>query len=398
MIKKYPIIGSVSFNQEQASQAVVLNASGAIYPFGDFTLVDRSTELVQGRIVTAIGMFATNPATTVLKIFKRNSAGNYDVVVNQAFSHPGGGWQSCVLTQPFTVPGTGHYIGAFIHACTNDLTASIARAYVPNAEVLGTGQTMTEDSGLTLPMQYSYEISTSNVTTVSYKVPPACCLWLGQSMNAAFHGTSLYAVRHTNGTHMNINPSTGVAAQASEPLAGVDGNLSCVASVMGDLLLDDGIFPSVWHHIPALGGTYMADWAVGGAYNSKIALAKSHIDALGLSFTHVMLGIGETDAYYSPPSTNFLALLQSIIGSVRAANINAPIIITQETWCNGSIPANAGTQVRAAQATACNGVDVFLGHDRDLFGNSLRLSDQTHFNDAGRDADAAACMTDILSV
>lgn len=241
---------------------------------------------------------------------------------------------------------------------------------------------------LVLLLLFGGVASASQQITVQRILRPSPVIVIGgQSNSTAYIGPTLYTFRHNGGSCQSINFSTGVATTAVEPLPDLDGGLSTWASPLCDLLLDNINIQKVWLINISLGGTKFADFAVGGQYNGRIATAKSRIDSLGLTATHVIWGQGETDALTSSPATAFQSQIQSIIDTFRNNGISAPIIIPKETFNQGAIPANAGTQVRAAQAAVVNGTDIFAGPDLDTLGNAFRIQDaqQVHFNVTGRD-------------
>lgn len=136
----------------------------------NFTLVDRSAALPNNAKVVTIGIYAaTANASYVAKILKRNSAGNYDIVVSQAVSHPGGGWADFTLTTPHAIPASGeYYIGVYFPVATViDKTASRLRSYAVG-NVTGAGQTLIEDNAVCVPTRYS---AINNLTVASAALP-----------------------------------------------------------------------------------------------------------------------------------------------------------------------------------------------------------------------------------
>ncbi|MDP1964043.1 MAG: hypothetical protein Q8K93_17790 [Reyranella sp.] len=140
---------------------------GASLPAGSFTLVDRTTAVLNSQTVLSIGVNSNVAGTFVVKILKRNSAGNYDVVVSESKSHAGGGWQDYTLTASYAVPASGtFYLGAYgTTASAMQSTASVARAY-SLSDVTGSSQTLTEDNNNAYPMRYAYSSGATNDMTV----------------------------------------------------------------------------------------------------------------------------------------------------------------------------------------------------------------------------------------
>jgi hypothetical protein len=146
-----------------------INTGGGAVNLQNYTMVSRDTAVLNGVTVTKIGVYSTTVNSTfALKLVKRNSANNYDVVVNQAFSHGGTGWEDMTLTTPYVVPGSGTYYLAAWQNNSNPNAATGARAYLL-ANMTGTGQTTTgEDTGNNCyPLRYGYSTSLSNMTVVT---------------------------------------------------------------------------------------------------------------------------------------------------------------------------------------------------------------------------------------
>lgn len=109
-----------------------------------YTYVDRSLNLIVGKTVKALGMFTTASGTYPLKIVRRNSAGNYTVILSQNIVHTGTGFEDVAIT-PWTVPNDGfnYYIGAFTTGKTHPMFDSWPRSFAPS-DISGT-VSMTED-------------------------------------------------------------------------------------------------------------------------------------------------------------------------------------------------------------------------------------------------------------
>jgi hypothetical protein len=138
--------------------------------FDTYTWIERGVALTNGNIVVSLGFYSTASGSVTLKIVKRNSAGNYDVVVSETFSHGGSGWQSFNLSSAYAIPGSGTYYPAIyttISGAVLPYSNGISRAY-KSGDVTGTGQSgISEDSGAMLPLRATYQGTTSNMTAKS---------------------------------------------------------------------------------------------------------------------------------------------------------------------------------------------------------------------------------------
>lgn len=133
-----------------------------------YTFVNRSSDLsgddvplINGNTVGAIAIYATNPTGLKAKIVKKNSAGNYNVLVDVLVTGTATvGWQVVTLEEPFTIPATGdYYVAAYFPASgTMGTLASQPRSYA-NSDVVGFSQTLTED---TSPLGAVYAVYIEN--------------------------------------------------------------------------------------------------------------------------------------------------------------------------------------------------------------------------------------------
>ncbi|MEP3475850.1 MAG: DUF2793 domain-containing protein [Hyphomicrobiales bacterium] len=113
------------------------------------TYLDRTWALMNGNTVNSLGVYSTDAQNITAKIAKRNSAGNYDIVASEVFSHTGTGWEYVNLATPYVVPSSGNY-----HVCShcasniNRSSQSVARSTFVG-EAIGTTVSMSESTGNT---------------------------------------------------------------------------------------------------------------------------------------------------------------------------------------------------------------------------------------------------------
>jgi len=142
---------------------------------GDSTVLDRSWSVDNGKTVTHMGVYSTSASSLKVKIMRRDSGSDYDVVLNETFSHGGAGWQDFELTTPYTVPGTGtFYAGAHRNGSVN-VRASVARTTFVNTDPGGSNHTPTaEDTGNVIPIRVTYsdeDVSVSSTAISAAEVP-----------------------------------------------------------------------------------------------------------------------------------------------------------------------------------------------------------------------------------
>jgi hypothetical protein len=127
---------------------VTINPTGSTASLASYTLLDRTTAALNSVSIVSIGLSSNVAAAFTVKLAKRNSAGNYDVVVSQTLSHGGGGFEDVTLSSPYAVPATGsYYFGGYTDSSTTmSTTAAVNRAYKAGNAGVGAGQAFTENS------------------------------------------------------------------------------------------------------------------------------------------------------------------------------------------------------------------------------------------------------------
>ena len=131
----------------------------------EWTYVDRTVAILNSVDVQTIGVHSDTARTINVKIVQRTSAGNYTVVVNEALTHGGTGYEDLTLSSPYSVPASGDFYLSSNATGSYSETASVTRAYV-SGNVTGS-VSMTEDSGPVQPMRYSYIGASGNLVLIS---------------------------------------------------------------------------------------------------------------------------------------------------------------------------------------------------------------------------------------
>ena len=133
------------------------------------TYVAVNTFVTNGVTVASIGCYMPSSGTVSVKIAKRNSSTNYDIVVSESFVHPGGGWSDKTLPTPYVVPGSGDYcIGMFTGGLTVGQTATGISRGINAADIgVSSGITFTEASGACPALRYTHSTSINNMTVVT---------------------------------------------------------------------------------------------------------------------------------------------------------------------------------------------------------------------------------------
>jgi len=112
-----------------------------------YTVVDYDLELNDASL-TDIGYYSGTALTVTVKLLKKNSSTNLDVVVSESYSHGGTGWESHTLASPYTIPSTGTYVLGFYCASASPQFQSRNRGYYLG-DATGSSVTFTADTNAT---------------------------------------------------------------------------------------------------------------------------------------------------------------------------------------------------------------------------------------------------------
>lgn len=159
------------YSPSVTTTTVNVGTAGGTSAQSGVTLVDLVHQLTAGDVIAALGVNLGTGQTVVPKIVKRNSAGNFDIVVSETLVHGGTGLEYVALSSNFTVPGTGaYYLAAYVNGTIAVRSgAAISRAFKVG-NITGSAQAgFTEDSNVNVPvMAYKKNPSApSNMTLVS---------------------------------------------------------------------------------------------------------------------------------------------------------------------------------------------------------------------------------------
>ena len=135
----------------------------------------------------------------------------------------------------------------------------------------------------------------------------------------------------------------------------------------------------------------------------RLQFAVNKADKSGFKFTHVLLGIGESDATF-PNFTSFedyQGRFSQFRNDLRMLGVDAPIYISKTSYTiydpwNGSITSTNSTTTNAQQNIVDTYSDVYLGPNTDNYGDIYRW-DHLHFKTSGLNAIGNAWGNTILT-
>lgn len=187
---------------------------------------------------------------------------------------------------------------------------------------------------------------------------------------------------YNGGLYSTVEPLLGCQTNASDPTSG------CFFSRVGDNLITGGIVDRVIHAPIAVGGSVVADWAVGGAVNGRMLPAHRRLADNGLTPTGIVVFLGAND--HTTTEAAATVGYQSIIATLRGFTAVPIFIIRHSLFGLVSQP-----NLLAAQAAVLDaGNGVYTGGDLETgFVSSALYWDDTHYNATG----AAAAATVVAA-
>lgn len=110
----------------------------------NWTAFDLSWSVPVGITIVAISVHSSAANSGFIKLADRTSAGTLNILLDQAFTHAGGGWQRFALSSAYIVPAGSIYAGAYAPA-----TSISSVAGTNNAARRTSNQTIGSSSGWT---------------------------------------------------------------------------------------------------------------------------------------------------------------------------------------------------------------------------------------------------------
>jgi hypothetical protein len=211
----------------------------------------------------------------------------------------------------------------------------------------------------------------------------AVLLAIGQS-NVANHAARRVSTLYGRGV---INYFDGRCHIAASPLLGASSNGGEFLTLLGDRLLDHGLYKNVVVVSSGIGGSPISRWAKGGDLNAMLVATLSQV-AKDYRVTHVVWHQGESDYARATTSDVYEAAFGSLVTTLTANGVDAPIYVSISTRCG--TPWSAVNPVAEAQRRLADERRVFLAADTDTLLESGDRYDDCHFAESGQGKVAAA--------
>jgi hypothetical protein len=213
----------------------------------------------------------------------------------------------------------------------------------------------------------------------------AVLLLIGQSNAANYQGQ-----RHQSGDDRVINFSAGHCYRAASPLLGADGELGETWTLLGTKLIQSGLYRTVILVPAAVGGSAIHRWADGGDLN-KMMVAVIQAAKRRYTITGVLLNQGAADFILHTPEDQYRSGLNSLIDTIRAQGVTAPIFITRSS--NGGDGWSEDNPIAKAQASLADSQRaIFDGPNTDHDVTPLDRYDGQHFGASGQEKYTDACI------
>ena len=213
----------------------------------------------------------------------------------------------------------------------------------------------------------------------------AVLLLVGQSNAANYQGQL-----HQSADDRVVNFVNGRCYRAASPLLGADGQKGETWTLLGNKLVQSGLYRTVILIPAAVGGSSVRRWAKGGDLNAMLVAVIGEVKAR-YTITAVLLDLGATDFALRTPEDRYRSDLKSLIDTVRAQGVHAPFFITR---CSvGGPDWTEDNPVARAQASLADSRNaVFDGPNTDRDVTPFDRYDGYHFGASGQEKFASAWM------
>ncbi len=205
-------------------------------------------------------------------------------------------------------------------------------------------------------------------------------LAIGQS-NSANHAEKRMTTSYPQ--HV-VNYYAGKCYVAASPLLGASGDEGEFITPLADRLVSDGIYKSVVIVSSGINGTPIARWQKDGDLNEMLMATLVPLQNK-YRITEIIWHQGEADFTNSTSSKVYATSFTSMLGSLRAAGIDAPAYISVATKCDDDPRWALDNPAAMGQKSLANGTTIVLAANTDtLLATEDRREDQCHFSASGQ--------------
>ena len=160
--------------------------------------------------------------------------------------------------------------------------------------------------------------------------------------------------------------------------------------MLGTKLIQSGLYRTVILIPAAVGGSAIHRWADGGDLNNMM-VAVIQAAKMRYAITGVLLNQGAADFTLHTPEDQYRSGLNSLIDTIRAQGVSAPIFITRSS--NGGDGWSEDNPIAKAQASLADSRRaIFDGPNTDHDVTQLDRYDGLHFAASGQEKYTDACI------
>jgi hypothetical protein len=202
-------------------------------------------------------------------------------------------------------------------------------------------------------------------------------LAFGQS-NAASTSNEIYVPRNPV-----LSYYKGNLYKAKEPLLGSGGDGGCVWTILGDKLIDSGMFKKVVLIPIAVGATRIEDWTE-GMQAKRLNEVLTELGNKGITLTHIFWHQGESNT--GDKKENYKAHLGKLLTNIRNHKQYAPFycsVATYNFYIDNKLNGVDTTLQQAQMEFVAENPKVLLGPDTDKLIYAIDRFDSQHFSGIG---------------
>lgn len=273
-----------------------------------------------------------------------------------------------------------------------------------------TWNTMVGSTSVTTSATTSFP--TSWTTIVEEPEDTANILIIGQSNVANYGEPAFEYVSSTNVTRLALGGYELEAANS--PATGqhlASGNGGNMDGLIGDKLIASGRFSKVRIFNLAVGGTSLLWWNSSTPTNSyekreddyfpytqnrlfeRVQYAVGAANAMNISFSHILIHIGETDAMLNTPVDAYVQAFDRLKNDIRGLGVNAPFLLGRVSYVDGSTHPSI---IEAQNRIIAENSDVYPGPNTDTYLSNYRY-DSLHWSVSGLQTVSTAWANSIVN-
>jgi hypothetical protein len=194
-----------------------------------------------------------------------------------------------------------------------------------------------------------------------------------------------FAEKRYTPKHNVYNYYDGILYTAVDPLLGCDGSLGSVWSVLGDLIIEKGLYKNVVFIPVGIGNTSVEGWAETDLVG-YLAKRLEQVKKDNITITHFLWHQGEKDNIINTGKQTYKKRIEKLLKNIRNQGFDAPFFVSIDSYApvHDRHPLGLDPEIQSAQIEFINETEgVFCGSNTDTLIHAIHRRDATHFTEYG---------------